>query len=265
MENAPMIFKQICAVMSEINAIGKDRKNQQQNFQYRGIDDVMNEMHGVLAKCKVFVVPEVLEEARTTGKTKSGGDMFYTRLKIRFTFYTEDGSSVQSVVIGEAMDTADKASNKALSVGLKYALLQVFCIPTEDEKDPDAQSPEPKPGTMGGSLPPQVQTVKDAFNGEVVQVKRTAPKLTFEPKGGETTPEEKKEISNLLSSKGADGKPLFSKEEAKAYSNMRKELTAAELIARIKQDLQTKLNAPKTAGDVMRENASAGQPGFDIY
>lgn len=115
------------------------------------------------------------------------------------------------------------------------------------------------------ALPPQVEAVKDAFNGEVVQVKRTAPKLAFEPKGGETTPEEKKEISNLLSSKGADGKPLFSKDEAKAYSNMRKELTAVELIARIKQDLQTKLNVPKTAGDVMRGNASAEQPGFDIY
>ena len=46
---------------------------------------------------------------------------------------------------------------------------------------------------------------------------------------------------------------------------MRKELTAIELIARIKQDLQTKHNVPKTAGDVMRGNASAEQPGFDIY
>lgn len=150
META-LIYKSIIKVMSEINAIGKDRKNQSQGFQYRGIDDIMNELHGTLAKCGVFVVPNVLEETRTVGKTSRGGDMFYTRLKICFTFYAEDGSNVQSTVIGEAMDTGDKASNKALSIGLKYALLQVFCIPTEDEKDPDARSLEPKAGSMDGA------------------------------------------------------------------------------------------------------------------
>ncbi len=157
METRPLIYESIIQVMSEINAIGKFRKNQSQNFQYRGIDDIMNELHGTLAKCGVFVVPKVLEEDRTTGKTRSGGDMFYTRLKICFTFYAKDGSSVESVVIGEAMDTADKASNKALSIGLKYALLQVFCIPTEDEKDPDAQSPEPKAGSMAGKAGKKAQ------------------------------------------------------------------------------------------------------------
>ena len=61
-------------------------------------------------------------------------------MKIKFTFYAKDGSFFESVVIGEAMDSGDKASNKALSIGLKYALLQVFCIPTEDDKDPDSTS-----------------------------------------------------------------------------------------------------------------------------
>ena len=147
-DTTPAIYKAIIGVMAEINAIGKDRKNQQQGFAYRGIDDVMNELHAALTKNKVFVVPEVLNEERSTGKTRSGGDLFYTRLKIRFTFYTDDGSSVSAVVIGEAMDSGDKASNKALSIGLKYAMLQVFCIPTEDEKDPDAQSPQPQAGSM---------------------------------------------------------------------------------------------------------------------
>ena len=97
--------------------------------------------------------------------------MFYTRLKINFGFYAEDGSHVDAVVIGEAMDTGDKASNKALSIGLKYAMLQVFCIPTEDDKDPDAVSPQPAAGTM------QQQP----------QQKKPAAKFDFEPKGGETT------------------------------------------------------------------------------
>ena len=122
-DTTPAIYKAIIGVMAEINAIGKDRKNQQQGFAYRGIDDVMNELHAALTKNKVFVVPEVLNEERSTGKTRSGGDLFYTRLKIRFTFYAEDGSSVAAVVIGEAMDSGDKASNKALSIGLKASIL----------------------------------------------------------------------------------------------------------------------------------------------
>ena len=134
------IFGAINQAMGQISAIAKGRKNQMQGFQYRGIDDVMNELHPILTECGIFVVPTVLDEQRTTGTTNKGGTMFYTRLKIKFTFYAKDGSSVESIVIGEAMDSGDKASNKALSIGLKYALLQVFCIPTEDDKDPDANT-----------------------------------------------------------------------------------------------------------------------------
>ena len=274
MENAtPLIYKKIIEVMADINAIGKDRRNQQQGFQFRGIDDVMNELHGSLAKCGVFVLPNVFEETRTTGKTARGGDMFYTRLKINFGFYAEDGSHVDAVVIGEAMDTGDKASNKALSIGLKYAMLQVFCIPTVDEKDPDAVSLQPAPGTM------QQQP----------QQKKPAAKFAFEPKGGETTPAEKKELGGLLSTKYPDGGAVFSKAEAKKYSDMRKDYTAREVIETIRRDLNARLNPTsqmQTAGDVMRaqqaqqlppqveavKEAFNGevvtppqQPGFDIY
>ena len=245
-ENTPLIYKKIIEVMADINAIGKDRRNQQQGFQFRGIDDVMNELHSSLAKCGVFVLPKVLEETRTTGKTSRGGDMFYTRLKINFGFYAEDGSHVDAVVIGEAMDTGDKASNKALSIGLKYAMLQVFCIPTEDEKDPDAVSPQPAAGTM------QQQP----------QQKKPSAKFAFEPKGGETTPAEKKELGGLLSTKYPDGGAVFSKAEAKKYSDMRKDYTAREVIETIRRDLNARLNPTsqmQTAGDVMRAQAQQAQ------
>ena len=139
---SPMIYGAIVDAMGQINAISKDRRNSTQGFQYRGIDDVMNELHGVLAKCGIFIVPTVLEEQRSEGKTSKGGILYYTRLKIKFTYYAKDGSFIESVVIGEAMDSGDKASNKALSVGMKYSLLQVFCIPTEESKDPDENSYE---------------------------------------------------------------------------------------------------------------------------
>lgn len=247
MADFPIIYKKIIEVMADVNAIGKDRRNQQQGFQFRGIDDVMNELHSSLAKCGVFVLPKVLEETRTTGKTKNGGDMFYTRLKINFGFYAEDGSHVDAVVIGEAMDTGDKASNKALSIGLKYAMLQVFCIPTEDDKDPDAVSPQPAAGTMR----------------QQPQQKKPAPKLPFEPKGGETTPDEKKELGALFSSKDANGAAIFTKDEMKAYSDMRKDKTAREVIDAIKKELQARLHPTQTmqtAGDIMRAHQELQAP-----
>lgn len=137
MESSPMIYGAIIDAMGQINAISKDRRNPQQGFAYRGIDDVMNELHSILAKSGIFIVPTVLDEQRTQAQTSRGGNLFYTRLKIKFTFYAKDGSSIESVVIGEAMDSGDKASNKALSIGMKYACLQVFCIPTEEDKDSD--------------------------------------------------------------------------------------------------------------------------------
>lgn len=84
-------------------------------------------------------------------------------------------------------------------------------------------------------IPAQVQMVKETFKGELVN------KLGFEPKGGETTPEEKKEIGNLLMSKSPDGKPLFTKEEMKKFSDSRKDFTASEVIAHIKVEIQNRM------------------------
>jgi len=103
----------------------------------------MNTFYPLLAQHKVFVVPEVLEQTREERQTTKGGNLIYSILRLKYTFYAEDGSSVSAVVVGEGMDSGDKASNKAMAVGMKYAMFQVFCIPTEEMVDPDATAPEP--------------------------------------------------------------------------------------------------------------------------
>jgi hypothetical protein len=130
--------------MQEVEAVGKNDKNAQQGFMYRGIDSVMNAMQPLLAKHKIFVVPEVLEQQREERQTSRGGNLIYSICKIRFTFYAEDGSSVSAVTIGEGMDSGDKATNKAMSIAFKYALFQTFCIPTEEMPDPDGECHEVK-------------------------------------------------------------------------------------------------------------------------
>lgn len=132
------IYKNIIACLKDIKAIGKNSKNKIQGFMYRGIDDVMNELNPILSKNNVFIVPTILESTREEKLTAKGGTLIYTLLKVKYTFYAEDGSNIECIVIGEAMDSGDKSTNKAMSIAMKYALFQVFCIPTEDDPDKDS-------------------------------------------------------------------------------------------------------------------------------
>ena len=135
--------------MADIKSIGKNSRNKQQGYDFRGIDDTYNEMKAPLARHKVFSVPTVLSERSEERRSKNDGVLIYRILNIKYTFYAEDGSFIEAVVIGEAMDSGDKAGNKAMSAAHKYALLQVFCAPTDEPKDSENDTYEvngtPKP------------------------------------------------------------------------------------------------------------------------
>ena len=139
------IYQSINKVMEQIGAVGKNSKNQTQGFMYRGIDAIMNAINPALVANKVFVVPEIIEQTREERTNSKGTTLIYSICKIRYKFYAEDGSYVEAVTIGEGMDTGDKATNKAMSIAFKYACFQVFCIPTEEMTDPDAECHEVKP------------------------------------------------------------------------------------------------------------------------
>jgi hypothetical protein len=136
----PLIYGLMPKIAHAIGSIGKDRKNQQQGFHFRGIDDVYNAAHGPLCEHGVFTTSEVLDGPHYTERqTAKGGVIFHVRLTQRTTFWASDGSSVSTVTVGEAMDTADKAANKAMSIATKYAYFQTFTIPVADDAalDPD--------------------------------------------------------------------------------------------------------------------------------
>jgi hypothetical protein len=139
------IYTALSLINKEIEAIGKNRTNQQQGFKFRGIDDIMNELHGLFAKHEVIIFPNVLNIQIDERTTKNGGVLFYTHLTVNFNFASSDGSYISTTAIGEAMDSGDKGTNKAMSIALKYILLQMFLIPTEGDKDPDTKSHEVSP------------------------------------------------------------------------------------------------------------------------
>ena len=157
---AEQIYGLIAKAMKKVGAVGKDSVNQTQGFKYRGIDAVMNALSPVMAELGLFVVPEVIDHKREERfSTKQVWDneqkkkvdkkttLLYSILTIKYTMYAPDGSNVSCVVIGEGMDSGDKASNKAMAVGLKYACFQMFMIPTEEmaQADPDRESHDVDP------------------------------------------------------------------------------------------------------------------------
>lgn len=146
------IFESINKVMDQIGAVGKNSKNSSQGFMYRGVDAVMNALSPALIDNKVFVVPEVLEQTREERVNSKGTTLLYSICKVKYTFYAEDGTNISATVIGEGMDSGDKATNKAMSIAFKYACFQVFCIPTEEMVDPDAECHEFKPARVSANI-----------------------------------------------------------------------------------------------------------------
>lgn len=137
----PAVYTAISDVMLACSKEGlsKDRKNQQQNYQFRGIDDVYNLLCGILAENRLVILPDVEKMEREERQTQKGGVITYTILTVRFKLVSAiDGSFDYVRTVGEAMDTADKSANKAQSAAMKYAELQVFQIPTEGDNDADA-------------------------------------------------------------------------------------------------------------------------------
>jgi hypothetical protein len=121
--------------------IEKDKKNVQQNYVFRGIDDVHNAMSPALTEANLCIIPRLLSSETKEGKTGTGKPVFTVKVSVAYDIVSsEDGSMHTAVVGGEAMDMQDKATNKAMSMAYKYMAIQTFSIPTKGLDDADGQN-----------------------------------------------------------------------------------------------------------------------------
>ena len=147
MENKLPIAQALSEIMKAVGAIAKKDKNTAQGFNFRGIDSVVNAVSPALQKFGVIVVPSVEEyDYQTVEIGKNRTAMGHVRVKVTYTFIGANGDTIKATVVGEAMDSGDKATAKAMSVAFRTALLQSLSLPT-DEVDPDATSYERSSGT----------------------------------------------------------------------------------------------------------------------
>lgn len=152
---APQVYAAINAVQRDIAITGISKSNTTTGgakFKFRGIDDVYNALSPIMARHNLIVAPRYSDRALVERKSSNGNSLFYITVTGHFDFIsTLDGSKHTVTTFGEAMDSGDKGTNKAMAIAHKYALLQVFAIPTEGDNDPDSytHNPQPYQGNQG--------------------------------------------------------------------------------------------------------------------
>lgn len=143
----PSVYQKIAAVQGALakTGIGKDRKAStgKTTYAFRGIDDVYNALAPLLAEHGLTILPRMISRDVVERKSSSGSALFYVTVEAEFDFVAaEDGSAHTVRTFGEAMDSSDKATNKAMSAAYKYAAFMAFAIPTEGDNDSENASHE---------------------------------------------------------------------------------------------------------------------------
>ena len=140
------VYQAINAVQTELASIGiskSSRNNQGAGYNFRGIDAVYNVLSSIMAKNGLCIIPRMLSRSCEERTSKSGGALFYVTVEAEFDLVSaEDGTKHTARTFGEAMDSGDKATNKAMSAAYKYMAFQTFAIPTEGDNDADAHTHE---------------------------------------------------------------------------------------------------------------------------
>lgn len=137
------VYAKIAAITGILarEGIAKSRKANFGNF--RGIDDVYNALAPLLAEHRLSIMPRMVAREVVERKSSKGNALFYTTVEAEFDFVSADDHSIHVVcTYGEAMDTGDKATTKAMSAAYKAMAFMTFCVPTEGDNDTESQSHE---------------------------------------------------------------------------------------------------------------------------
>jgi hypothetical protein len=121
-------------VRRRIGYIQKRGYNERNNYNYVAAADIAGTIGDILAELGVVVIPRlesISYEPHAPGRMER-----VARVIMSYTFTDEDsGDEITAKVAGEGLDVGDKASYKAMTGALKYALLQSFLLATGDDPE----------------------------------------------------------------------------------------------------------------------------------
>ena len=144
---SPRVYAAVNAVTRAFarKGIAKDRMNLGEDYSYRSVDDVVMRLAPLLAKHRLCMLPRVLERTTVERHGTAGELLVSVGVRVAYDLVcTQDRSSHTIESYGEALDSGDKATAKAMQSAYKYAVLQAFAIPVSGSEDADAKSPKCK-------------------------------------------------------------------------------------------------------------------------
>lgn len=148
------VIQAIAAVMSDMKGVGKEGRNKDQGYSFRGIEDVTAVLQPVLGRHCVVIVPRELSHAREHFKSAKGGDWTDDFINIEYAIYGPGGAEDKITAgpfLGIGRDNSDKGANKARSMAYKYMLTEVFCIgDKKDDADENTPTVERAPEAPAG-------------------------------------------------------------------------------------------------------------------
>lgn len=192
----PRVYEQIGDVAADmaLQGISKGRENKAQGYAFRGIDDVYNALAPLLAKHKLVILPRMLARSVVEREGRNGGALFYVTVEAEFDFVSALDASKHTVrTFGEAMDSGDKATNKAMSAAYKYAAFQAFCIPTEGDNDSENHTHEVAPAPKDYAQP----GAPDGYDVWLFQLEHSADQVALREVFGKGTFEQRKHLTEI--------------------------------------------------------------------
>lgn len=143
MSAVPTVHERMAAVVADLSYIPK-QSAQGVSYQFRGIEAVMNHLHGPLSKHGLYLSPRVLDDWSVNPIPGTNNRTQYQAIfRVCVDVYAADGSMVTlGPGLAQSHDYGDKAVYQAQQNAIKYILLEAFCIPTA-EQDMDARIADP--------------------------------------------------------------------------------------------------------------------------
>ena len=188
-EKTGKVHESIAMVIANIGVIGKDNTNDHFKYEYRSYEQIIAGLQPLFDKHGLYATSTISDVHITTGD--KGSNPLTTATVTYRVYSSEDGSFVETSVIAQGKDNADKGAYKLMSGAIKYAFGQLFMIPFSgddaERTSHDASKPPRAQNTRSNA--PQGQKPPQAANGEAqLYTLKDKPNWSVEvewPKGGE--------------------------------------------------------------------------------
>lgn len=153
-------LRKFLALMNAVDSLGKDKTADVKmgGYAFRSIDAAMDAVGHGMRSVGLIMRSEVTSHSET--KTVIGERVWTSVVaRMRYVFVDPgDGSEHAIEMVGEGRDMGDKATSKAVSMALKYGLLQSLCIPfNAPESDGETTPPIERPAQQQQAQRPAQQ------------------------------------------------------------------------------------------------------------